>query len=78
MNIQIYTKPGCPYCDKIKAVLDQRDIGYSESELDVDYTREEFTTQFGDGTTFPQVIIDGENIGGCSDAVKYLVDNGII
>ena len=78
MNITIYSKYGCPYCDKIKTVLEQRNISYTRYELEEDYTRDEFYEQFGTGTTFPQVIIDGEKIGGCSDAVKYLRDNNII
>ena len=28
--------------------------------------------QFGDGSTFPQVVKDGTNLGGCTETVKYL------
>lgn len=78
MNISIYTKNGCPYCDKIKSVLEQREIPYKSYNLDVDFTRDEFYAQFGTGSTFPQVVLDGNNIGGCSDSVKYLSENGLI
>ena len=78
MNIKIYSRSGCPYCDKIKTVLNQREIEYTSYELDEDFTRDEFYSEFGKSTTFPQVILDGNQLGGCSDAVKYLHENNII
>lgn len=78
MDIVIYSRSGCPYCDKIKTVLKQREIPFTSNELDTDFVRDEFYQQFGVGSTFPQVIIDGNKIGGCSDAVKYLTENNII
>lgn len=78
MNIKIYSRSGCPYCDKIKTVLNQREIEYTSYELDEDFTRDEFYSEFGTGTTFPQVIYNDEKLGGCSDAVKYLLENNII
>ena len=78
MNIKIYSRSGCPYCDKIKTVLNQREIEYTSYELDEDFTIDEFYSEFGKSTTFPQVILDGNQLGGCSDAVKYLHENNII
>lgn len=78
MNIKIYSKDGCPYCDKIKTVLDQRNISYEKYNLDQDYTRDEFYTKFGVGSTFPQVVIDDNKIGGCSEAVNYLLEKNLI
>lgn len=78
MNITVYSKNGCPYCDKIKSVLEQRNLSFEYQILDVHFTRDEFYSQFGDGSTFPQVVIDGNNIGGCSSSVKYMMENNII
>jgi glutaredoxin len=47
-------------------------------ELDRDFNRESFYEQFGKGSTFPQVVLDGTNLGGCSDTVKYLEENNMI
>lgn len=77
-SIVIYSRDGCPYCDKIKTILDQREIPYTLNELDVTFTREEFYAEFGVGTTFPQVIFNDENIGGCTEAVRYFHENNII
>lgn len=78
MNITVYSKNGCPYCDKIKSVLEQRNLPFEYKILDNDFTRDEFYSQFGDGSTFPQVVIDGTNIGGCSSSVKYMMENNLI
>ena len=78
MNIIVYSRSGCPYCDKIKSVFEQRSIDYTLYELDVDFVRDEFYEEFGVGSTFPQVVLDGQKLGGCTDAVKYMVENQLI
>lgn len=78
MNIKIYSRSGCPYCDKIKTVLNQKDIEFTSYELDEDFNRDEFYAEFGTGTTFPQIIYNDQKLGGCSDAVNYFIKNNII
>ncbi len=81
MSFTVYSKKGCPYCDKIKMVLNDLSIkkGYSVIfyELGTEFTREQFYAEFGEGSTFPQVVFDKTNIGGCSDTVKYLQENNM-
>jgi glutaredoxin len=81
MAFTVYSKKGCPYCDKIKMVLGELSIkkGYPVIcyELGTQFTREEFYAEFGEGSTFPQVVFDKKNIGGCSDTVKYLQENNM-
>jgi len=78
MNFTVYSKPGCPYCDKVKLVLDLTERKYVVYTLDQDFTREEFYSEFGEGSTFPQVICDDVKLGGCTDTVKYLKEKGIV
>ena len=78
MSIKIYSRSGCPYCDKIKTVLNQKEKEYTAYELNEDFTRDDFYSEFGEGTTFPQVIYNGQKLGGCSDAVNYFIENNII
>lgn len=74
----IYTKDGCPYCDKVKQVLNMLNQSYREYELGVDFTREEFYNEFGEGSTFPRVLYNETLIGGCSETVKYLKEQKLI
>ena len=65
MEIKIYSKPNCVYCDKAKIKLAK----YNPTilMLDVDYTKEEFFNLFPYAKTFPQIIINGNKIGGYSE-----------
>jgi glutaredoxin 3 len=78
MKFAVYTKTGCPYCDKIKMVLSGKGYNYAEYVLDRDFTREQFYSQFGHGTTFPRVILDDKVLGGCTESVQYLMSKGLI
>ena len=41
-------------------------------KLDEHFDKKAFYGQFGEGTTFPQVVIDSTNLGGCTETVQYL------
>ncbi len=78
MNFTIYTRSGCPYCTKIKQVLEGKNYNYREYKLGVDFERNAFYTQFGEGSTFPQVVLNDINLGGCTETVKYLRENNLV
>ena len=61
--IEIYSKPSCPYCVRAKNLCEQEGYEYTYKMLDEDFTREELFEIFN-SRTFPQIRIDGENIGG--------------
>jgi glutaredoxin len=46
--------------------------------LDEDFTRQQFIDEFGLGSTFPQVILNDQKLGGCVDTVKYLRENNLV
>ena len=58
MNFTVYSKDGCGYCDKVKQVLQLTGCSYVVYNLEEDYTRDEFISEFGEGATFPQVVVD--------------------
>lgn len=62
--IEIYSKPSCPYCVRAKNLCEQEGYEYTYKMLDEDFTREELFEIFPGARTFPQIKIDGENIGG--------------
>jgi glutaredoxin len=79
MNFTVYSKEGCPFCSKIEQVLKLSNLEHKVYKLGENFTREEFYAEFGEGSTFPQVIMNGtEHLGGCTDSVKYLQENNII
>lgn len=79
MRFTVYSKHGCPYCEKIKQVLELAQLQHQVYYLDEDYNRFEFYNAFGDGSTFPQIMLnDQQKLGGCSDTVKYLQENNLV
>ena len=78
MNFAVYTKEGCPYCDKVKQVLELTESKFVVYNLDEHFDRDSFYGEFGQGSTFPQVVVDGKKLGGCVDTVQFLKENKIV
>ena len=76
-NFTVYSKDGCPYCQQIVEVLGISELQYVEYKLDRDFTKEAFYQQFGDNATFPQVVLNNENLGGCQESIKYMQEKEI-
>ena len=78
MNFAVYTKDGCPYCEKIKEVLKLTESNFVVYNLDQHFNRDAFYGEFGQGSTFPQVVCDGNKLGGCVDTIQYLKEQQIL
>lgn len=78
MNFTIYTKNDCPYCEKVKKVMQLTNLQHIVYTLDKDFTKEEFYSEFGKGSTFPQVICDNKKLGGSVETIKFLKENNIV
>lgn len=78
MKFTVYSKDGCPYCTKVEQVLQLTQLQYVLYKLNEDFTREEFYSEFGEGSTFPQVVVNEQHLGGCSDTVKYLKEQNLV
>lgn len=73
MNIEIYTVDYCPYCHKALKFLDEHNADYTNHNIteNEDEMREELGKKYhikGD-VTVPQIIIDGNRIGGYTDMI---------
>ena len=77
-NYTVYSKDGCPYCSKVKQVLDLSGLKYVEYKLGERFDRKSFYDEFGQGATFPQVVMDGKKLGGCTDTVQYLQEQQLV
>ena len=78
MQVTIYSKSDCPYCEKIKTVFQLLEVQFVEYKLGEDFTRENFIQEFGEGSTFPRVVIGDKLIGGASDTIQYLKENNLL
>ena len=78
MNFAVYSKPGCPYCEKIKKVLTLTNLKYVVYNLGEHFDKESLYEEVGEGSTFPQVVVDGQKLGGCIDSIKFLKEKKVI
>ena len=76
-NFTVYSKDGCPYCQQILQVLGISELNYVEYKLGIDFTKEAFYGQFGEGATFPQVVLNSENLGGAQESIRYMQKQNI-
>lgn len=73
MNIVIYGKPDCSFCTMAKSYLDARSKPYDYRELDVDFVREDLLAIAPNARSYPQIFINGQNIGGFNELTRYLL-----
>ena len=77
-NFTVYSKDDCSYCEKIQEVLKLAGLNFVTYKLDQNFDKKSFYGEFGEGSTFPQVIMNGKKLGGCSDTVKYLQEKQLV
>lgn len=65
--IIIYGKTQCPYCDMAKNLCEQKGFEYEYKQLGTDFDRDEMLSTFPGARTFPQIILDGQKIGGYTE-----------
>ena len=74
-EITVYTTERCSFCLRVKALLESREVAFSEVNLSRDPEgRVELAMRTG-MMSFPQVLIDGQLIGGFAE-VQAAADSG--
>ncbi len=68
--VALYTTDHCSLCASAKALLLRRGIGYEEINLARDPDGRAKLAEKTGMITFPQVVIDGETIGGFAELLE--------
>jgi glutaredoxin 3 len=66
-RIQMYTTRWCAYCVRAKALLAAKEIDFEEISLDDDPGFRQRLFELTGGWTVPQIVLDGEPIGGYTE-----------
>jgi glutaredoxin 3 len=67
-TVEMYIKPGCPYCHAAQRLLDQKNVTYSMVNIQAQPNkRPEMIQRAKGGSTVPQIFIGGKHIGGFDD-----------
>jgi glutaredoxin 3 len=62
--VTVYTTDMCTYCRSAKALLEKRGVAYEEINLARDPDSRNKLVSITGMSTFPQIVIDGQSIGG--------------
>lgn len=74
-NVTIYTTDPCSYCARVKGLLAARGVEFAEVNLSKDPEGRVELVQRTGMMTFPQVLVDGELLGGFIE-VQAAADSG--
>ncbi len=67
-KVEIYTWSTCPFCIRAKALLNSKNVEYTEYCIDGDAAAREAMAERANGKrSLPQIFINDQHIGGCDD-----------
>ena len=67
-HVTIYTRPFCGYCARALKTLTDKGADFTEVEAGMDPAlRAEMIQRSNGGTTFPQIFVGDQHIGGSDD-----------
>lgn len=70
-TVEIYTWQDCPYCRRALEILQAHSIEYIQHAIDGnDAARAAMSKRANGRRSVPQVFVDNELIGGCSDLLE--------
>jgi len=68
VDVTIYTRAMCGYCSAAKRLLEKKGVKYTEHDASFSpELRQEMISRANGRTTFPQIFIGANHIGGCDD-----------
>lgn len=71
LDVSLFTRAGCPYCARAKGLLRDAGVPFEELLLNRDYTDRTLRAVTAK-TSFPQVFVNGEHIGGSEELERWL------
>ena len=74
-RVTVYSTARCAFCDRAKAMLEKWDIDFDEVRIDRDSAAmKEFARVTNGARTVPQIVIDGNPIGGFTELTEMHMD----
>jgi glutaredoxin 3 len=71
-NVVVWSRDHCPYCVKAKTLLTIKGIEFEERNISQGpYTREQLLEACPEARTVPQIVINGQVIGGYDRLEEY-------
>lgn len=74
MNVVIWSKYDCTFCEQAKELLRQKEIGFEEKKIGDGYTKEELLEAVPGARSVPQIFIDGTLVGGFDKLKEWMTN----
>ncbi len=65
--VTLYVSDWCPYCTRAKGLLTQKQVAFSEINVEDDAKLREEMIARSSQRTVPQIFIGDKHVGGCED-----------
>ena len=65
--VTVYTSGWCPYCERAKGLLKQKNVVFGEVNVEDDGKFREEMIARSNRRTVPQIFIGDRHVGGCDD-----------
>ncbi len=66
--VELYTKGHCPFCKRAKVVLSQKNVTFTDFEIDINPDLRPGMIERANGSsTVPQIFIGETHVGGCDE-----------
>ena len=79
MEIVIYSKNNCVFCNKAKHLVKSLGFTYEEKKMEEFDSPQAMLEDIGKQVrTMPQIKIDGKLVGGYNQLVEYFADKGLV
>ena len=79
MEITIYSKNNCVFCNKAKHLVKTLGLTYTEKKMEEFDSPQAMLEDIGKQVrTMPQIKIDGKLVGGYNQLVEYFADKGLV
>jgi glutaredoxin 3 len=74
-RVTVYSTAHCAFCTRTKTMLEKWDIDYDEVRIDGDdAAMKQFVEVTNGARTVPQIVIDGQPIGGFTELTELHMD----
>jgi glutaredoxin 3 len=75
--VTVYTSDWCPYCRRAKDLLTQKNVVFTEINVDDEPKFREEMIARSSRRTVPQIFIGDQHVGGCDDLVELDRSGGL-
>lgn len=79
MEITIYSKNNCQFCNKAKHLVKSLGLTYTEKKMEEFDSPQAMLEDIGKQVrTMPQIKIDTKLVGGYNQLIEYFADKGLV